>query len=304
MEGQRVRVQHSAIVLACLSNFFTIPSPAIAGDLKPYPLPREARSRIEKLAETSDILILGELHGTQEVPELVASVLPSLTELGYRTLALEVPNEDQAALSAWARGETDRIPDFFAKPSGDGRGNAQLMALTRIAVSPRFRWRIICFDASESNLEKQRLARTGKKPTGKAEESQLVADDAISDWRERDAAMESNLLSEIKSLERSGKTIAICGNLHARIRNDVPDPMLSKLWPSFAAVLKQRQPAWRVSSVNIEFSSGAFFNDGKVQAIRGRPVDHAVVRSTGEGAWNLVLSLPKASPATFARSNQ
>ena len=139
LEGKRVRLQHSALVLACVSSCFAIESDSSPGDLKPYPLPPAARAGIEKLAASSDILILGEMHGTQEVPELVASLLAPLTELGYNTLAVEVPNEEQAALLAWARGKTERIPNFFAKPSGDGRGNAQLLALTRREVSPPYR---------------------------------------------------------------------------------------------------------------------------------------------------------------------
>src|SRR5262249_45835285 len=82
-----------------------------AGDLKPYPFPNDARASLENLAASSDILILGEMHGTQEVPELVASLLARLTELGYNTLAIEVPNNEQASLRAWACGETKRSPD-------------------------------------------------------------------------------------------------------------------------------------------------------------------------------------------------
>jgi len=82
IKGNRVRVHHSAIVLACLSNWIAIQSDSYADDLKPYPLPTAARARMEELAASSDILILGEMHGTQEVPELVASLLPRLTELG------------------------------------------------------------------------------------------------------------------------------------------------------------------------------------------------------------------------------
>src|SRR5262249_30602999 len=154
-----------------------IQSGSYAGDLKAYPLPPEARARIQDLAARSEILILGEIHGTQEVPELVASLLAPLTELGYHTLALEVPSNEQASLLAWARGETERIPDFFASPNGDGLGNIQLLTLTRIAVSPPFRWQIVCFDESESILEKQRLTLMQRKWTEDVDGAQLTADD-------------------------------------------------------------------------------------------------------------------------------
>jgi hypothetical protein len=299
MEGSRVRVHFSAIVFACLSSWLAIEIDSYAGDLTRYPLPPSARAPIENLATSSDLLILGEMHGTQEVPQLVASLLAPLTELGYNTLALEVPNNFQASLLAWARGKTEDVPAFFANPNGDGRGNAQLLALIRIAVSPPFGWQIVCFDESESILEELRLALIQKQRTGGADVSQLTADDGIASWRKRDAAMASNLLRETRSLKATKKILAICGNLHARVTNDTKEPMLAKLWPSLAGNLKQGQPAWRVSSVNITFCSGAFFNGGQVQTINGQPLEHAVVRSAGQTEWNLELSLPKASPATF-----
>jgi hypothetical protein len=164
--------------------------------------------------------------------------LPS-TELGYHNLAIEVPNNHQAAVLAWARRETETIPNFFANPNGDGRGNAQLLALTRIAVAPPFRWQIICFDESESILEERaRVALTQKKQTEKAKGSELKVDDEMfAQWRERDAT--------------------------------------------------------------IEYYSGGYFNEGKVQSIRKRPLEHAVVRSAGQSGCSLELSLPVATPATF-----
>jgi hypothetical protein len=294
-----MRVHHSATLIACLYLCPGIHSGSYAGDLKPYPLPPAARARIENLAASSDILILGEIHGTQEVPELVASLVDPLTKLGYHTLALEVPNNYEASLLEWLRGETERIPDFFTHPNGDGRGNAQLLALARIAASPPFHWQITCFDQSESDREKELRSRIQKKQTGKAGAPDLTDDDIIADWRERDAQMASNILKAAKSFKATNKILAICGNLHARTTNDVQEPMLAKLWPSFAGALKLRQPAWRVSSVNIEFYSGAYFNNGKVQTIPNRPLEHPEVRSAGQTAWDLVLSLPAARPATL-----
>jgi erythromycin esterase-like protein len=296
-----MRVHQFMIVLACFAIGLAIPSDSRGGELKPYPLPPEARTGVEKLAASSDVLVLGEMHGTQEVPQLVAGLLAPLSELGYHALALEVPNNQQAAVLAWARGETKTIPGFFAFPNADGRGNAQLLALARIAAVPPFRWQIICFDESELTLEKQaRLALAQRKQTEKAKGSELAVDDEMfALWRERDATMAANVLRETKSLKPTEKTLAICGNIHARVTKDVRDPMLSKLWPSFAEMLKQRRPAWRVNSINIEFYSGAIFNEGKVRSIGKRPLEHAVIRSAGQSGCTLVLSLPVATPATF-----
>jgi hypothetical protein len=303
MRGDGVRVRNPAIILACLFGCLAIRGGSYAGDLEPYLLPPEARARIEQLAASSKVLILGEVHGTREVPRLVTGLLAPLNERGYRILALEVPNDAQAVLLAWARGETDKVPDFFATPNGDGRGNVQLLELVRTVIAPPFRWQVVCFDESEAMVEKRYQALTQKRQTGDADLSALLTDDAIALWREGDAAMASILLREVKALKSTEKILAICGNLHARIKPEANDPIVSKFWPSFAGMVKQGQPAWRVSSMDIEFSSGAYFNEGKVQTIRGRPIEHTEVRSAGQTEWDLVLSLPKASPAEFLSPN-
>jgi len=262
-------------------------------------LPPAASAQIENLAASSDILILGEIHGTQEVPELVASLLDPLTKMGYHRLALEVPSNYQASLLKWLRGETERIPDFFTHPNGDGRGNAQLLTLARIAASPRFQWQIICFDESELVHQKEGQSGIQKKQAGKADAPKLTDEDMLVYWRERDATMASNVLNEAKSLKATNRILAICGNIHARTTNDMRQPMLSGLWPSFAGILKQRLPARHINSVNIEFYSGAYFNNGKVQTFPKRPLEHPVVPSAGQIGWDLVLGLPMARPATL-----
>ena len=166
--GNGMRVHYSVTVIASFMHLWLATCrDSSAGDLKPYPLPPAAKARIESLAESSDILILGEMHGTQEVPELVAGLLGPLTKLGYRTLALEVPNNEQASLLKCLRRETERIPNFFAHPNGDGRGNAQLLALARIAASPPFQWQILCFDQSELVPETSGRPQFKRKRQGK-----------------------------------------------------------------------------------------------------------------------------------------
>jgi hypothetical protein len=130
----------------------------------------------------------------------------------------------------------------------------------------------------------------------------LTADQGIALWREGDAATAAILLRETRSLKAASKILAICGNLHGRVANDERDPMLSQLWPTFAAKLKERQPAWRVSAVNVEFHGGAYFNEGKVQAFQERPLQQPVVRPSTQTGWNLELCLPRATPATFIAS--
>jgi hypothetical protein len=72
-----------------------------------------------EIAAQSDFLILGEFHGTQEMPALAASLLTPLTKLGYNVLALEVPSDQQVPLTAWAMGKTTKVPSFFTRQGSD-----------------------------------------------------------------------------------------------------------------------------------------------------------------------------------------
>lgn len=97
----------------------------------PYTLPQSAKEGLLELAAGSDLLLLGEKHGTQEIPRLVLGLLDDLSALGYGGLALELPRGQASQLNEWiaSRGEP---PSFFG-PSDfrDGRGNAQVLSLIR-----------------------------------------------------------------------------------------------------------------------------------------------------------------------------
>ncbi len=58
--------------------------------IEPYGLPLSVFRSLLDIAQKSDVLIFGELHGTQEVPRVMLSLLDDLATVGYRGLALEV----------------------------------------------------------------------------------------------------------------------------------------------------------------------------------------------------------------------
>ncbi len=298
-----MRMTRRAVAFACVASALVIRH-AGAGDLKPYSLTAETRARFAGFAAGSDVLVLGELHGTQEVPRLVAGLLAPLNERGYRVLALEMPHDQQESLQNWALGRSARVPAFFTDPSGDGRGNAQLLELVRLAVAPPYRWKLVCFDEPEITFGELLKAALRKRPPAGGKADELTDDEALAVWRKRDATMAANLLAEVKSVEGSGRVLAVCGNLHARTADDGKEPMLTRLWPPFAATVKAQRPAWRVRSVNIDFSRGAFFNEGQARPIRSpRPIEEPVVRPGEGSSWDLLLDLPEATPATFLPRN-
>jgi hypothetical protein len=294
----RICVALALALSTCASAFAQLGLPA----LKPYPLPPAVQRAATELAAETDVLILGEVHGTQEVPAVAAALLAPLTKLGYQVLAVEVPADQQASLIAWATGKTTTVPSFFAGPSEDGRGSIEALNLIRTALSPPFGWKLICFDETEDDVQRQisemnRDAQPGAQgePESKSESERMMADNL-----RRDADMASKLAEQLRQLPAKARVLAICGNLHARTANRTAlEVMGIALWPSFAAVLQSNQPARRVLSINIEARSGGFFNGGKVNTINGPPLDEADLHPTPDGDWDLELGLPHATPATF-----
>ncbi len=277
-----------------------------AQPLTPYPLPASVLRTVQELAAQSDVLVLGEIHGTQEVPSVAAALLAPLAKLGFQALALEVPAEQRAALTAWASGETTKVPSFFAHPWEDGRGSAEALSLIRTALSPPYRWKLICFDGKIAELN---LAADESAQGDSASLSEQDRTVALS--MRRDALMAANLTDQLQQLAPQAKVLAICGGLHARTANHrAPGDPFAAMWPSFAAVLKNDHAAGRVRSVNVAAYSGGFFAmiapadggppRGGVHAIRAQcKLDEAEAHLTPAGDWDLELGLPHATPATY-----
>ncbi len=296
------------LIRICVALTFALSTCAIAFGqlgrpiLKPYPLPPAVERAATEFAAQTDVLILGELHGTQEVPAVAAALLAPLTKLGYQVLAVEIPGDQQASLTAWATGKTTTVPRFFASPSEDGRGSIEALNLIGTALSPPFGWKLICFDETEADVQRQiaEMNRDAQRDAQGKPELESQSERLIADSLRRDADMASNLAEQLRQLPPEAKVLAICGNLHARTANRTAIEVEGiALWPSFAAVLQNNHPAWRVLSVNIEPHSGGFFNGGKVNTINGPPLDVADLHPTPDGDWDLELGLPHATPATF-----
>lgn len=281
--------------------------------LEPHPLPAKVLEDLTKLGAESDVLVLGETHGTQETPAIASSLLVPLGKLGYGALALEIPAHEQQPLNDWATGKSETVPPFFAKPFDDGRANIQTLALIRTALSAPHRWRLICFDEPwDFHLDQTRNADKAKG------EQELQSEDVVAAWVRRDAAMAAVLAKEKTDLGRGVKVLAICGGFHARTSRDRPadksdrkavDDLSDRFWPSFAGALASENADWRVRSVTIIPHGGAFFGsvsiDGGppqsgIHPIRSnRKVDEAEAHALEGQSYDWELNLPRATPATF-----
>lgn len=235
--------------------------------LDPYPLPRQVTQRLLELAFDCDVLLLGELHGTREVPRIVLGLLDLLSNVGYGGLALEIPIDQREKLIHWVEGQTPNPPRFFVNPSGDGRGNVQTLELVRSAV--RKGWQILCFDA----------AKWGS-------------------WVERDRQMALNTLTLRHRLCPREKVLGICGNMHSRLE---PGPgELAAYWPSFAAALRLLDCELTVKSVSLLMRRGSIFIGGEIHPLRiSEPIEKPEIRDGRSSQHSLELHLPEATAATM-----
>ncbi len=238
--------------------------------IPPYDLPEHTKARLLTLAAESDLLLIGELHGTQEVPRLILGLLPDLASLGYGSLALEVAVGQREQLLQCAQGK-DTPPALFG-PSDfrDGRGSAQALSLIQQAVSGG--WNLLCFDVNF-----------------------IYEGDA---WSDRDSGMAENLMEQWGRLCPGRKVLGVCGSYHSRL---VPPTEPTELWPSFAYSVQQARPDLTVSSVKVKYQRGAFFN-GELRTFDNGPEMSTAEAEVHPADWaghTLDLHLPRATSATF-----
>jgi hypothetical protein len=262
----------------------------VVKQLSAYPLPSKARDALNEIAGQSDVLVLGEIHGTQEVPAVATALLEQFTKLGYGLLALEIPADQQGPLTDWATGKTATVPRFFTKEIEDGRGNMQVLSLIR----------------SDADYESTFLEAAEQQA-----KSDTQPEDLVKLSVRRDADMAATLAKQRQKLSPDARVLAICGNVHARTANhSPPEDLMSKLWPSFAARLQATHAAWQIRSVNVVPLSGGYFamtDPAEGELPRGKPQTIHATRKLVEAEalllhdkdWNLELNLPRATPATF-----
>lgn len=241
--------------------------------LLPYDLPPPVKSQLLALAAQSDLLLLGETHGTMEVPRLVLSLLDDLTALGYGGLGLELPRGQSELLASWAAGAGEPPPFFGPTDFRDGRGSTQALSLIRQTLSHSGNWNLLCFDID--------FLREGE------------------EWADRDRHMAVRLLEQWGERCPEQKVVAVCGNYHSRLV--APAKPDRGPWPSFGYNVQQSRPDLTVNSVNTIFHGGSFFN-GEPQSFPPREMPlmgDAEIRPAGRMGHTIELHLSYATPVTF-----
>ncbi|MDQ3334430.1 MAG: ChaN family lipoprotein [Myxococcota bacterium] len=132
------------------------------------------------------VILIGELHGTVQIPAAVAALLEPLAH--PIVLGIEWPSELQVAVDAYVAGAIDAAA-LVATPSTfwawrDGRSSEAMVAL--LARMRQRDVRVVCFDG------------------------------AFEDPAMRDAGMAERFTAAV---DTRAVNVALCGNLHARMAN-------------------------------------------------------------------------------------
>ena len=195
---------------------------------------------VEDLAAASSghrMVLLGEMHGTREIPVLAAAAVERMSRSEPVLLALEVHAREQESLDGYLRGDGSpeqrellRQRPFWAVPPerNDGRRSEDMLDLVEAVRRLRMQGRdvaILAFD----------VANGGSRG---------------SEWRDR--AMAERLRSAWVALPR-GRMLVLTGNVHAmRMR---PDYAPAQMQLPMGADLQDLEPL----SVEIAAQEGSFW---------------------------------------------
>lgn len=150
------------------------------------------------------VVVVGEIHGTTEIPALVGQFVGRLRAAGRAVgVALELPSDGQAALKEVlaSGGDAECVEQLLAGKAwhaGDGRGSqamlALILALGRLGLDATY---VRFVDASAADYDLTAPASS------------------------RDRAMATGVLQLARS-NIEGVTVFLCGNVHAWCHGDLP----------------------------------------------------------------------------------
>lgn len=223
---------------------------------------------VRHVAGPRRLILLGELHGTREVPRLAAAVAAAYAQAGPVLLAVEIDHAEQRAIDVYLRsnGGPDARAALSSRPfwartdvAHDGRRNHDLLDL----------------------FEQLRLLRSAGRDVA------VLAFDVprTPDHHARDRAMATVLRASHRALPR-GRLVVVTGNVHAMKERPSGAPAIMQV-PA-GAYLRDLQPvAFRVTA-----RTGHFW--ACRQACGPMPADGAGQRTgPSGGAYDHVIVLPR-----------
>jgi|GEM_PF-2005185 len=163
---------------------------------------KDAAQRIGCIGASRQLWIVGEIHGTREIPQLVEALVAQEAATGKVTLALEIPSFEQPALDTYlaSPGSLADVQRWLATPfwsAGvrDGRSSQAMLQLIDQVRRWRERGRRIDIVLTEPDYDQKAIEKAG---------SPL-------------ALKEQGMAQAIRrALTQDGRVVALMGNFHAR----------------------------------------------------------------------------------------
>lgn len=258
--------------------------PALAG--LDDPAIAQAAAHIVEQAGSHRLIVLGELHGTSEIPALAGALVAHYAAAGVVTLALEVPHDEQPALDRYldSDGGVDAWRALATTPfwqvsddQHDGRRSVamrQLIEHVRALRSQGHSVAVLAHDVSGTEA----LAH---------------------DHHWRDTQMAANLRAAIE--RTPGTVLVLTGNVHAMRTRPAWAPAELQLAP-MTSQLRDLEPF----AVNLTGASGQFWGclEGRCQALPARTVmaEPLLRLRAPDRVYDLVLQLPQLSIATLVET--
>lgn len=199
---------------------------AVHGQTKYFSLDQLNSLDFNQSIANKNVIVIGEMHGTTEVPLFVLSLIEKLSqERKGITVGLEIPSNNQNEMEEFLRtGNFDELLklDFFKYP--DGRSSIAMGQLIK-GLRDIKRVKVICFDI-----------------------------DTKLDYRiNRDSVMGVNLSTGYKG----GQLIMLTGNLHANLKEGYWRPNFKSAIYYFNSI---KQLDKSLITLNTYFGSGTIWN--------------------------------------------
>jgi hypothetical protein len=277
--GYALTMKSIHVALICLAIGCALPVSAEAPSCRPVPGASE-------LLKSGNILLLGELHGTNESPAFLLNLACLATEAGMPLrVGLEMPPAGQ-----------ERTNTFLGS-TGDAKARAALLEGERWKAE--YQWGQTS-EAIYRLVEGVRVLRTA------GHDVEIVLFDQPGDGggQARDRRMASALAAAAVAAPEALMLVQT-GNIHSRVT--IGTPWVADYEP-MGYLLKQKIEAERVISLNVAHSGGTAYacvggGECGAQGFRGQGVDRAGItligsaEETGHDGWYQVGSITASLPA-------
>ncbi|MBC7371497.1 MAG: hypothetical protein H7326_08030 [Bdellovibrionaceae bacterium] len=195
-------------------------------------LPTSALSELS----ASKLVLLGDFHGTTEIPMAVFDILKSLSAGEKIDFGIEFPEEIQPAVDAFlANGDSKVLSNttFFQDISRhSGKASVAMVELLSKLRSLK-NVKVFCFDVNSGS---------------------------ILDSKERETALAKTILKKMRKLNRN-KTVIFTGNVHSRIVRGVPwDPAYPAMGSEILRLSNSLDQIGTPASVLFRLGKGSAFN--------------------------------------------